>query len=298
MRVALFAGPANLEAAGRGLLLANALDSTDPNVTRVVVGAGLGPENWNLRHGEAWGPLAPMVVATIPRGGEPALVPLTEYHPAAEVVFAAFGPPPPDWLRTIRVLLLPPVELQHAPGDDIHIRRRKGRIGCPLSWSTGWGYLTAGHAAPFAGTAVTNAYGGAAGMVRWSQAPPGPSGAITSDLAIIELSPSLPPMPGGASAVTPPANSAVTIHGVGGDQVVALVVWYFMPSVGGTYDQLYFTAHGYTTPGDSGAAVTLAGPGGAVGIVVGGVPGFVTMIQDAGFLIGQAAASGLAGLRF
>ena len=77
-------------------------------------------------------------------------------------------------------------------------------------------------------------------------------------------------------------------------QVLPTVPSFFVywPRIGGTYGDAYLTTTSISSGGDSGSAVVDALTNSVIGLVVGGLAGMTTFIQDVRYQVAQAAALG------
>ena len=223
-------------------------------------------------------------------------VPLNESPVIANRITEALGSAP-EWISGINVLPIHAPERQIAPGGQI-TGPSIGTIGTQVTWSSGSGFLTAGHVAPVVGAAV---YDGTAhiGDVVWSNDPAGHGVAIEPDIAVIEL------QSGAAfsNAITgkaiagPGAAISILSSGAAG-QIMGLSQFLFMPSQNATCGDTYFTTGQITVGGDSGGPVMLGAD--VIGHVVGASPGIMSFVQDVDYQLREAAnplRKGLPGLR-
>ena len=203
----------------------------------------------------------------------------------------------PEWASFIRVLPIATPLRQAAPGSQIS-GPQVGTIGTQVSWSTGTGFLTAGHVAPSVSAKVYEA-NSHIGYVAWANDPAGHGAAIEPDVAVIELLAGVTiasPIPS-AAAAGPAASISVLSTGAAGS-VMGLSHFLHMGHQNATCGDTYFTTSQMTTGGDSGGPVMLGSD--VIGHVVGASPGITSFIQDVQYQLREAAnplRSGLTGLR-
>ena len=216
-------------------------------------------------------------------------VPLTEVANALKLMQVLFGnlfaSPELDWLKSVAILAVPEPKLNLAPGDQI-TASLAGLAGAPVTWgSVNAGFLTAGHVG--AKGAVVSDASGPVGTIVFSSDPVNKGGAISPDVAVVELA-------SGTSLGTPPAVSGlihpapaadVDIHTQKGVQTISLMgeTPYLNVPNHGMFGDMYWTVSGVTQGGDSGGPVFEHGGSGLIGHVVGSSGGATSYFQDVAY---------------
>jgi hypothetical protein len=135
----------------------------------------------------------------------------------------------PDWLSDVGIIVITPPEPQIAPGDPIS-SPNIGTVGCRVSWTGGYGFLTAGHVATASGR---NVYDGRTllGTVRFSQNPTGGGTARCADVAVVEAAFGTQFSSGYSGAANAPPNTNVTIVNSRspGSTIIALASYFYLP---------------------------------------------------------------------
>lgn len=236
--------------------------------------------------------VVPFVAVAPDSGGfEPVQpIPISEFYDADKVrddLLSLFTVTPP-WLDRIWVWLLPPVLPLTAPGRAI-AQSDSGSSGFRVTWNGRTGFLTAGHVARDVSIDVTSddASRNPLGRVRASQVPDNSGATPSRDVATVEDHPDLspPPAPGLQSvrdkrAMADKDIEMRTRRGPVPDWIRAFSPFYSSRAINGCYADVYQTGDGNSRPGDSGSAVLTSDDGSALGTVVAGTPGHVTLIQD------------------
>jgi hypothetical protein len=316
-------------AAGRGALLAAAVQSRGSVLMSIFNAAGLVTKpatTYEPRPKARYdGPAEPFLVADperLPRsylqrqeksGGRLGEVdPLRvldfenepEFAMLGEALFGAEarrGSDETAWFDQCPVILIPPPQPFAQPGQGI-VQHAPGTLGFAVAWpkpgrSAQTGFLTAGHVAKVAGGAVRTTGRlppQTLGPVVMSSDPIGGGSSPAADVALVEG-----PGPGQSvasvlSQATPSANDQVDVVLSGGalsDHVRAYSPFYFSRTINGTWGEVYQTMSGVTQPGHSGAPVQHFGR--AVGTVVAGTPGYVTLVQAIGYQLAATAQPGI-----
>jgi hypothetical protein len=287
---ARLAGPESLLAADRAATLATALltDATD-NELALTPGAGL--IFYRSR-------LAPVILANtaslknVDPGGVFSLMELPREHPIRQRVTRVMGEDR-GWFSEVLLRAVTPPTGQLAPGDDI-TSPALGKIGCQLSWSTGQGFMTAGHVAPTKGQDVEDGSGKVIGEVVWANDPVGHGTSIEPDVSVVEyknratlsstIAKSAKAAPGSTATVTSSGNSKT---------IMGFVHWVYLDlgnNTSATLGEAYFTDGVISSKGDSGGAVTQSGD--LIGHIVGASAGVGSYVQSIDYQLKEAAARG------
>ena len=206
----------------------------------------------------------------------------------------------PDWAGLIDILPVKPPQRQVSPGGQITGPSvgTVGTVGTQVTWSSGNGFLTAGHVAPTVHAPVfegnTNI-----GAVVWSNDPAGHGTAVEPDIAVIELASGVKVTNPITRTATAGPAATITIHSSQTPgTIMGMSQFLFMQQQNATCGDIYFTTAEITASGDSGGPVLLGSD--VIGHVVGGSPGITSFIQDVNYQLREAAnplRSGLLGLR-
>ena len=206
---------------------------------------------------------------------------LDEARPPKEFVFLAVDPPVP----------------QFHPSEEARGSGSSGTLGAGVTAASGHhAILTAGHVAPLHDTVKDS--GQKKGFVTFSRDPAATLGsAPAADVAVVE--PTGQPGGGGpaiASTVPGGPSDEVAIHGAVSGAVTTRIMGFtpflYAPSMAGMWGQVYFTTHGPTQAGDSGAPALLSGTAQLIGHLV-GASGTITSYIQAIDLQLQAAGAKL-----
>jgi hypothetical protein len=186
----------------------------------------------------------------------------------------------PDWLsRVILVGVIPPVP-QFSPGDRI-TATNPGSAGCQVHWPHHKGFLSVGHVSGPVGTPVYES-GQQVGTVVYANDPTNHGTQPESDVALIDLDPTIAFQSSLANSVALGANASLYVVTSGGktlSNVRSYSLFQFSPTLQGTWGNVYATTSVITQGGDSGAPVVDKNNA-LVGHVVGEFPIYGTIIQD------------------
>lgn len=202
----------------------------------------------------------------------------------------------PEWLKEVFVWAIPSPIPQVNRGAGI-VQSQTGTAGFAISWNGGHGYVTAGHVAQAGGGVVRLANGAPTplGNVIVSHNPAGHGNAPLPDVAIVQDVPSnhQPSTIKLSAGQRGDRVSIITSRGVLSDVICAYTDAYYSTPANCCFANVHQTEGGVTQGGDSGSAAVHENTGEAIGSVVAGRHGFVTLLQDVAF---QLRATGLANI--
>lgn len=274
-------GSEDLQEAAWALLLSNALlASVRDDTFALTPGAGL---IWHQSR------LHPVILADWTRGAQvsPGAVVQLGSAPAIAARVNQVLRASPIWLKNVLVFGMKPAEFQLAPGDGI-TSPNVGRVGCQVSWSTGSGFVTAGHVAPSVGSNVSDSTG-SIGTVVWANDPASHGVTIEPDVAVIESAVALG-SPIARSVVAGPASVVTVVSSGTSATIMGFNHFLYLPSQNATCGDTYFTTSAVTVAGDSGGPVMLGSD--AIGHVVGASPGVSSFVQAVDYQLREAASRG------
>jgi len=195
-------------------------------------------------------------------------------------VFLSFLGTFPNWFERVNLVgVIPPVP-QLSPGDRI-TGTNPGSAGCQVHWPHHKGFLSVGHVSGPVGTPVY-ASGQQVGTVVYANDPTNHGAQPESDVALIDLDPTIAFQSSLANSVALGANASLYVVTSGGkaiSNVRSYSLFQFSPTLQGTWGNVYATTGVVTQGGDSGAPVVDKNNA-VVGHVVGEFPTFGTIIQD------------------
>lgn len=211
-------------------------------------------------------------------------IPAIELSNLREAIELVFPDQAMKWKDVVAVGTHVP-EMQISSGDLLSATMN-GTCGAAVVWGNNCtGFITAGHVAPNVGANVQGHNGRLIGSVVYSSVPGTSSSG--ADMSVVELVPGKPmPARFTGTANISAGQTPIDVH-IRGNTLNANVIsknaWFYMPSMSGTYIDIFQTDQGVTNPGDSGGAVTTSGTSLVIGHVVGGIGLFSSFIQDVNY---------------